>query len=295
MNHANGFGSIYIWNAADGQSHQLTDEMFDAGNPAWDPKGDYLYFLSNHEFAPQISTHRVQLRAQPVHRNLRAGASQGREASVPAGERRSHHHQRRRRRRIKTLPRTRTRTRIKKAKEKEAKKELTIDFDGLGSRVARVPVEASNYRGLEVKDGHLLYVTAPAFYYGREAATKPALKIYSIKDRKETVLAEDANGFWMSRDGSKVLVRQQQPNQPAAWLVMDATPTGAASKKTVSTAGLMVDRVPAEEWPQIFNEVWRRYRDFFYVPNMHGYDWEALREQYRRGCSTWAIARISTT
>ena len=38
----------------------------------------------------------------------------------------------------------------------------------------------------------------------------------------------------------------------------------------------MVDRVPAEEWAQIFDEVWRRYRDFFYVENMHGYDWEAL-------------------
>ena len=41
----------------------------------------------------------------------------------------------------------------------------------------------------------------------------------------------------------------------------------------------MVDRVPAEEWAQIFDEVWRRFRDFFYVENMHGYDWEALRER----------------
>ena len=49
----------------------------------------------------------------------------------------------------------------------------------------------------------------------------------------------------------------------------------------MSTSGLVVDRVPAEEWTQIFNEVWRRYRDFFYVPNMHGYDWPALREQYK--------------
>ena len=32
---------------------------------------------------------------------------------------------------------------------------------------------------------------------------------------------------------------------------------------------------------KIFNEVWRRYRDWFYVPNMHGYDWVALREQYK--------------
>jgi tricorn protease len=42
-----------------------------------------------------------------------------------------------------------------------------------------------------------------------------------------------------------------------------------------------VDRVPTEEWNQIFNEVWRRYRDWFYVSNMHGFDWVALREQYK--------------
>ena len=49
----------------------------------------------------------------------------------------------------------------------------------------------------------------------------------------------------------------------------------------MSTAGLMVDRVPVEEWNQIFNEVWRRYRDWFYVENMHGYDWEALKQAVR--------------
>ena len=42
----------------------------------------------------------------------------------------------------------------------------------------------------------------------------------------------------------------------------------------------MVDRVPEQEWNQIFGEVWRRYRDWFYVENMHGFDWEALRKQY---------------
>jgi tricorn protease len=102
------------------------------------------------------------------------------------------------------------------------------------------------------------------------------LKIYSLKDRKETTLAEDVRGYTLSDDGSKVLVAQGP-----AYNVYDATPQGDKTKKTVSTAGLMVDRVPAEEWNQIFNEVWRRYRDWFYVTNMHGYDWAALREQYK--------------
>jgi tricorn protease len=41
-----------------------------------------------------------------------------------------------------------------------------------------------------------------------------------------------------------------------------------------------VDLVPAEEWREVFAETWRRFRDYFYVPNMHGYDWEALRARY---------------
>src|SRR4029078_10105522 len=75
---------------------------------------------------------------------------------------------------------------------------------------------------------------------------------------------------------SKILTRTAQ-----GFGLYDATPLGDKSRKPVSTTGLVVDRVPAEEWNQIFNEVWRRYRDWFYVPNMHGYDWVALREQYK--------------
>jgi tricorn protease len=58
-------------------------------------------------------------------------------------------------------------------------------------------------------------------------------------------------------------------------------PAAAADKKAVATSGLYVDRVPAQEWTEIFEEVWRRYRDFFYVRNMHGYDWPALHDQYK--------------
>jgi tricorn protease len=51
--------------------------------------------------------------------------------------------------------------------------------------------------------------------------------------------------------------------------------------KTVSLSGLATTRVPAEEWREIFAEVWRRYRDYFYVENMHGFDWNRLRAKYQ--------------
>jgi tricorn protease len=153
---------------------------------------------------------------------------------------------------------------------------MNIDFDGIANRVARVPVNADNYFGLSAKTGHLLYVVGGAPYYGRQGDRNPSLRIYALKDRKETMLVDDIRGYVLSDDGSKVLVAQGP-----GYNLYDATPQGEKSRKAVATSGLYVDHVPAEEWTQIFNEVWRRYRDWFYVSNMHGYDWVALREQYK--------------
>src|SRR5262249_5390153 len=153
--------------------------------------------------------------------------------------------------------------------------DMTIDFDGIESRACRAPIEPNNYAGLAAKGGYLFYAVAPAFYYGRQGEAPPSLRVYSIKDRKETMLAEGISGYALSADGSKLLVRQGP-----GFTLMDANPQGDKAKKTVSTANLFVDRVPAEEWARIFGEVWRRYRDFFYVSNVHGYDVEAVRKQY---------------
>src|SRR5262249_40595263 len=55
LSHPSGFRSIRVWDATDGSLHQVTSEMFNSTEPAWDPAGDYLYFLSDHEYAPQQS------------------------------------------------------------------------------------------------------------------------------------------------------------------------------------------------------------------------------------------------
>ena len=38
---------------------------------------------------------------------------------------------------------------------------------------------------------------------------------------------------------------------------------------------------PRAEWAQIFREAWRINRDYFYAPNMHGADWDAVRREIR--------------
>jgi tricorn protease len=272
----NGFSQIHVWSAADGKVHRVTDQMFNSFNPVWDTTGNYLYFISNREFAPQIS-------------NVEFNYATNRDSYIYAmALRKDVKH---------PFPPESDEVAVTKPKEEgtpEPKKEgegekpaeaklaappraMTIDFDGISNRVARAPLGADNYGGLAAKPGFLVYGVGPAFYYGRQGDRPTQLKLFSLKDRKETTLIDDFGGAYaMSRDGSKILART-----PQGFGIYDATPQGDKSRKPVSTAGLVVDRIPAEEWNQIFNEVWRRYRDWFYVPNMHGYDWVALREQYK--------------
>jgi len=273
-----GFSSLYIWNAADNKLNRVTDDMFNAGSPVWDPTGSYLYFASQREFAPQISniefnyaTNRdVYLYAMALRKDVKnpfpaesdeVAVTKPKEEGAPAEKKEGEGEK---------PPEAKPAT-------PPAPKPMTIDFDGISGRVGRVPIGADNYGGISAKPGFLIYVTGPAFYYGRQGDRPAQLKLFSLKDRKETTLIDDfGGGYALSRDGSKILARGAQ-----GFGLYDATPLGDKSRKAVSTAGLVVDRVPAEEWAQIFNEVWRRYRDWFYVANMHGYDWVALREQYK--------------
>jgi tricorn protease len=58
-------------------------------------------------------------------------------------------------------------------------------------------------------------------------------------------------------------------------------PSGALKvEKYLDLSGMKVWVDNREEWAQIYDESWRQMRDFFYVPNMHGVDWPAMKEKY---------------
>ena len=264
--------SLFIWSVGQTKPHRITGEVFDEFIPAWDPEGNYLYYLSNREFAPQIGGNEwnflpnrsTGIFALALRKNVK-------NPFPPESDE------------VNSPDRKKADEKKDGEKDKDAsagpprpREPIAIDFDGLAERAVRVPVPADNYWGLAAIKGHLLYVRRGPIYYGRDAELKPELRIYSVADRKETTLADDVGGYALSADGSKVLVRQG-----TAFNLYDTSPKPKESKKTISIANLAVDRVPANEWAQIFDETWRRYRDFFYVENMHGYDWQALRARYR--------------
>jgi tricorn protease len=272
LNQSNNFSSVFVWSLADGQSHRITPQSFAAQSPAWSPNGELLYFLSQREYQPIISTiefnfatdrqtgiFAVTLRKDVKNpfgiRDDEPGEDKGGDADKEKDK---------------------DKNKEKKAGKSKAKPkpDVKIEFDGIEQRTVRVPLEADNISNLRVGDENLLYLRSGAFYYGREPGLKPTVMSYSIKEREAKPVAEEVTDWSATSDGKHVLAEMSSKE-------FKYFEVGKSDDvKTVSLAGLMTYRIPAAEWREIFAEVWRRYRDYFYVENMHGYDWAALRRKY---------------
>ena len=148
---------------------------------------------------------------------------------------------------------------------------VEIDLEDFEARGMEIPVAAGSFGNLASNDsGQLLYVR------GGMPGTPPAIKLVDVTDdepEEKTVLG-GAGGFDISGDGKKIIAMGQ-----GGAAIVDAKP-GQSFGKALKMTGLRKMVNPREEWEQVFTDAWRRHRDFFYVENMHGVDWDAVYEQY---------------
>lgn len=278
LSDANENRSIYIYSLLEKKLHRVTDELFDEWEPVWDPEGNYLYFLSDREFTPQISQVEWNFAGNRMTRLYALVLKKDGKHPFPPESDEVKVESEKQKNEAEAGGEKEADKQGEKGKAKPEKKlpTVVVDFEGLGQRVVPVPLEGENYGGLAAVKGYLLYIKRGAPFYGRDSYAKPGLYIYDLKKREESLLVGEVGSYAVSADGKKVLVQQGK-----AYKVYDVKPQ-AKDPKTVSTADLKVYRVPQEEWAEIFREVWRRYRDFFYVRNMHGYDWKAIGQQYEK-------------
>ena len=170
MNDTSGTRSLHVWSAADEQVHRVTDETFNEEAPSWDPEGEYLYYQSERQFAPQISQ---------VEWNF-AGArmtglfaltlkKDGKSPFPPPSDEVTFGEKKDEAKAEADKKDDKAAEGKDKAKAEPEKKEtpFRIDFDGLGSRVTPVPVDADNYQGVVGREG------LPPLREGRRPLLRP--------------------------------------------------------------------------------------------------------------------------
>ena len=149
---------------------------------------------------------------------------------------------------------------------------LDIDVDGFESRAVMLPVEAGNFGRLRAVDGKVVFHRRP---HAGGADDQPSpIVAWDLEEREEQTILPDGDSFEVSADGNKLLVSNER-----AWAIVDVAP-GQSLENRLATGALTMTLDPPAEWRQMFDEVWRTYRDYFYDDDLHGLDWHGLRAQY---------------
>jgi len=155
--------------------------------------------------------------------------------------------------------------------------EFRIDLAGFDQRILALPIPPRDYISLDTGKTGVLFLTekvqnpsAPP--EERETAT---LYKFEFKTRKTDKMLENLRRFELSRDGEKMLYRQG-PN----WVIAASGAAPKAGDGVLKLDGMEARIDPRAEWKQMYQEVWRIERDFFYDPSLHGLDWRAAEQKY---------------
>ncbi|HEY9420088.1 MAG TPA: PDZ domain-containing protein, partial [Thermoanaerobaculia bacterium] len=262
--------AVFIHSLETGKSRQVTDGMSDARYIAFDKSGQYLYFTASTDVGPTAGWLDLSSIGRPVSRSAYmavldkdlpsplaplsdegAGEDEKDKKDGKDGE-------------------------AKDGKDKEEKPaRVSIDFDGIDQRILALPLPARNYTGLAAgKEGVVfLLESAPVGGFGPPAATLHRFELESRKTDK--VMDGVGTPFEVSFDGEAMLVRQGE-----GWLIVPASGAPEPGKGALALDAMEVLVDPRAEWRQMYREVWRMQRDFFYDPGLHGLDLAAAMKRY---------------
>jgi tricorn protease len=158
-------------------------------------------------------------------------------------------------------------------------KPVKIDLAGIENRIVALPLPAGDYLELVAGKPGTLYFRQAAGG-NRFAERTASLSRFVFDTRKTEKLADRVASFDLSADGEKMLLALMpegaenraagaSPVRPT-YVIVPANAPIKPGEGTVSLADLQVRIDPAAEWNQMYHEVWRIERSYFYDPNFHG-------------------------
>ncbi|MBN1198495.1 MAG: PD40 domain-containing protein [Bacteroidales bacterium] len=269
-----GESKIFLYDLASKKATAVTDGWYDVGDPAFSSDGKYLFFTSNRDFNPIYSwtewNHAYNDMSKIYFVTLSkstpspfayendevAVKEEGGETKDEGGKTKDGN--------------TKEEGKGKKEEGTGKNKELAdiqVDLDGIAERTVVLPVDAGIYWGINVIDNTVYYVKS-------KRGDQPALCLFDLKDKKETELGDYGNYEIAANHKKMVLAKRDQ------YAVIDLPKSKINVKDYVDLSNMKIMVDLQAEWNQIFNESWRQMKYFFYAPNMHGLDWEAVREKY---------------
>ena len=277
--------TVFVYSLDTGKESQITDGMSDARDPVFDKGGKWLIFANSTDVGLSSGWLDLSSFQHPVLRNIYAVVLKKGDPSPvePQSDEEKAGEEKKDAGGGDQAKEADKSKEAEKGKEGEKKKEesvkVVIDLDGIGQRIVALPIKAARYESLDAGKAGTLFlsdiVDVPRF---REPTFVTVTK-FDFKTRKTEPFLSGIRAFVVSANGEKVLYSQGMgPAQ--SWFIAktDAAPKPSEGVLKLGDMEAYVD--PRAEWNQMYHEVWRIERDFFYDPNLHGLNLAATERKY---------------
>ena len=260
-----GTDALYLFDVAKRKSYQVTDRWYPASQPLFSQDGKYLFFTSSRDFHAQYSavewntSYNVQdyLFVLPLAADTENPTALHTDYDAPTAP-------------APTVDSPNPTPSTKSSKSSSSSKSTPstpstpstkVDLDGIGQRITSLPVEPGHFRLIAAVNGKLYFTSAG----GVKELDLKSMKVSDSPMKMPMDITADYKKALVRADGGKLVV---------------CNFGGPANGSAVPTDDMEMDINHEAEWQQIFDESWRITRDGFYVENMHGVDWNHIREKY---------------
>jgi tricorn protease len=258
--------AVFVYSLDSGKTAQITDGLSDADYAEWDKNGKYLYFTASTNRGLSTSWLDMSSIDRKVTRSVYVVVLRKDDPSPIAPESDDE----------KPVDATK---KDDKDKDKEKDKAVTvqIDFDNIDQRILALPIAERDYRGLAAGKTGILYLVE-AGDLSDAFRDQPGLTVqkFDLKTRKTERIVDGIKAFELSNDGEKMLFQRGDK-----WVIAASGAPPKANEGVLKTEAMEMRVDPREEWRQIYHEVWRIERDFFYDPGTHGLNLKAAEAKYR--------------
>ena len=295
-----GYAVVYLYSSADRKVTAVTSHLNNSYAPVFDPDKRYLYFLSDRDYNEVLGNIDFEFANPKTTRVYVVTLTADEPSPFPAlsdevkvkTEEPAASQGPEQKRNPKQPPSSKkeqgTAEKAAPTETKEPPKVFRIDLDGIQNRIVALPVPPAVIRNVDASKDAIYYSSSPVRgLSGPLPGENPAIHAYDLKERKDKVLVEGAERFALSTDGLKILYRADGGGPggggPPVFGIIDAKPPEAPHKSgdgALNLANLRTEADPAQEWKEMFNEVWRQERDYFFEASMNGVDWQKTHDKY---------------
>ena len=286
----NHFHAIFAYSIESGKETQITDGSADSQYPVFDKNGKTLYFTASTDEGLTAGWLDLSSYQHPVLRSVYAvvlkkgdpdpvAPESDEEKVADAKAKDKDKDQAKDKAADKDKGKEADKDKGKEAEKKEETPTVTIDFEGIGQRIVALPIRAANYQQLDAGKTGVLFLSEVVDVPRFGEPTLTTVSKFDLSTRKTEPYTGGVSSFTVSANGEKALFRLGPP-QSTKWVIAGTSAAPKPGDGALNLEDMQVYTDPRVEWNQMYHEVWRIQRDFFYDPNFHGLNLAAAEKKY---------------